>query len=303
MEPVVHSIHEPGSGTWQQIVADPQTKRAAIIDSVLNFDPAKNEISTASADELLGVVQTEGYSVDFILETHLHADHLSAASYLRRQLETLQGTAPRIGIGNGIAAMQKLFAQRFGVPEDEWANAFDNTFSEGEEFSLGSLQVKVMHLPGHTPDHIGYVIGSNVFAGDSVFNPDLGSARCDFPQGSATALWNSTQKLLSLPADFKLFTGHDYPPSDRDGSEGTGRPKAYATVQEHKQLNKHVKDGTLEASFVEMRTTRDAGLSEPKLINQALQVNIRAGRMPKRSPGGDCLIHVPLKVPSVMVAA
>lgn len=294
---MVYTVYEPTTGTWQYIVADPVTRRAVIIDTVLDFDPAKNEISTKSADALLAKVGSEDYIVDALLETHLHADHLSAASYIRDQLRKKQIGIPSICTGAGISNMQKLFGDRYGVPEVEWRNAFDHTYADGETFTIGDLQAKVLHLPGHTPDSVGYHIGHNVFTGDSIFNPDLGSARCDFPQGSAIALWHSMQRLLSLPPDTRLYTGHDYPPTDRIDDEGTGKPKAFATVQEHKASNKHVKNGTLESSFVDWRTQRDAGLNEPRLINQALQFNIRAGSLPKRSSAGDRLIHVPLKVP------
>jgi glyoxylase-like metal-dependent hydrolase (beta-lactamase superfamily II) len=189
-----------------------------------------------------------------------------------------------------------------GIDKDDWSDSFDRMFADGDTFGIGQLQVKVLHLPGHTPDHVGYEIGRNVFTGDSIFNPDLGSARCDFPEGSAEALWSSMQRLLSLPPDYKLYTGHDYPPADRSTEEGVGKPRPYATVQEHKSSNKHVKDGTSESTFVEWRKTRDAGLSEPKLMNQAMQFNIRAGKMPKKSATGDRLVHVPLKLPSSLVA-
>jgi glyoxylase-like metal-dependent hydrolase (beta-lactamase superfamily II) len=170
-------------------------------------------------------------------------------------------------------------------------------YADGESFDIGNVQVVVLHLPGHTPDHVGYQIGENVFTGDSIFNPDLGSARCDFPEGSASALWNSMQRLLSLPLHYKLYTGHDYPPADRKGEDGDSKPRPYATVEEHRASNKHVKVGTEESTFVEWRTTRDAGLNEPKLINHALQFNIRAGKLPV-----DRMVHVPLKLPERLAA-
>ena len=302
-EPVVHTIYEPTTGTWQYIVADRHTKHAAVIDSVLDFDPAKNEISTKSADTLLDIVEAEGYMVEALLETHLHADHISAASYLCERLKAKQDASPKLCIGSGIAKMQKLFADRYGVADEEWQNAFDHTYQDGAIFTVGDMQVEVLHLPGHTPDSVGYLIGKNVFTGDSIFNPDLGSARCDFPQGSAAALYRSMQRLLSLPPDYKLYTGHDYPPSDRQSADGAGKAKPYATVEEHQTCNKHVKQGTSESTFIEMREKRDAGLSEPRLINQALQFNIRGGRMPKRSSAGDRLIHIPLKIPQSLTVA
>lgn len=301
--PVLHTVYEPTTGTWQYIVADPSTKQAAIIDSVLDFDPAKNEISTQSADDLLAVVKSEGYVVEALLETHLHADHLSAASYLCERLKQKQNVAPKVCIGSGIAKMQKLFASRYGVPDEEWQDAFDCTYPDGGTFLIGDLHVTVLHLPGHTPDSVGYQVGDCVFTGDSIFNPDLGSARCDFPQGSAAALWKSMQRLLSLPPHYKLYTGHDYPPSNRVDEMGTGQPKPYATVEEHKTSNKHVKDGTNESTFIDWREQRDKSLNEPRLINQALQFNIRGGRLPKQSSTGDRLIHIPLKVPKSLAVA
>ena len=302
-QPIVHTVFEPTTGTWQYIVADGRTKTAAIIDSVLDFDPAKNEISTKSADDLLAIIGTEGYDVEMLLETHLHADHLSAASYLCERLKAKQSIISKVCIGSGIATMQKLFASRYGIPDEEWQDAFDHTYPDGATFNIGDLKVEVLHLPGHTPDSVGYRIENNVFVGDSIFNPDLGSARCDFPQGSAAALWSSMQRLLSLPPDCRLYTGHDYPPADRVDEEGTGKPKAYATVEEHKASNKHVKDGTSESTFIAWREQRDAGLNEPRLINQALQFNIRGGRMPKLNSTGDRLIHIPLKIPKSLAVA
>lgn len=302
-QPIVNTVFEPTTGTWQYVVADIRTKKAAIIDSVLDFDPAKNEISAKSADELLAIIESEGYIVEALLETHLHADHLSAASYLCERLKGKQSIAPKVCIGSGIGKMQKLFASRYGIPDEEWQNAFDHTYPDGATFHIGDLQVEVMHLPGHTPDSVGYRIENNVFVGDSIFNPDLGSARCDFPQGSAAALWSSMQRLLSLPPDCRLYTGHDYPPADRVSEDGASKPKAYATVEEHKKSNKHVKDGTNESTFIAWREQRDAGLNEPRLINQALQFNIRGGRLPKQNSAGDRLIHIPLKIPQSLAVA
>ena len=301
-EPIIHPFYETGTGTWQYLVADPGTKHAVIIDPVLNFDPAWNTISTQAADEILAKVATEGYPVVALLETHIHADHLSAAAYLRDRLQQSQSTIPEICIGN-ISDMQNLFGAKYCVPKQEWALAFDSHYHDGDTFPIGDLVVEVMHLPGHTPDHLGYAIGRNVFTGDSIFNPDLGSARCDFPKGSAVDLWNTMKRLLSLPEDYKLYTGHDYPPSDRDAGEGVGMPRSFATVKEHKASNKHVKDGTTKSSFIDLRTTRDATLKEPRLINQALQFNIRGGQMPAVSQEGDRLVHIPLRIPSGFATA
>jgi glyoxylase-like metal-dependent hydrolase (beta-lactamase superfamily II) len=290
-DPRVHTVFEPKTSTWQYIVADPETQHAVIIDSVLDFDSANNTITTTSADALLKIVETENYEVDYILETHAHADHLTASHYLQKALQSKGKSRAQIGIGRRITTVQKTFASRYGIPEREFANVFDKLFDDDEEFPVGHMRVRAIHLPGHTPDHIGYVIGSDIFTGDSIFNPDVGSARCDFPGGSAAQLYSSMQNLLSFPDHFKLYTGHDYPPS------GQREPKPWVTVAEQKAGNKHVGNGTKEDVFVAWRAERDKTLSEPRLIHQALQVNIRGGRLPNKTSEGLRLLHVPVKVP------
>ncbi|EAQ87221.1 hypothetical protein CHGG_03840 [Chaetomium globosum CBS 148.51] len=249
MEPIVHTVFEPQTSTWQYVVADPSTKAAAIIDPVLNFDPARNAISTKSADDLLALIQQEGYTVEHLLETHVHADHLTAAKYLQARLAK-DGRKPGVGIGKRIA-----------------------------------------EVPG--ADHMGYLIGDrlltspgNIFCGDSIFNSDVGSARCDFPGGNANDLYQTATKLFTLPPAYKIYTGHDYPPKTPRAT-----PQAASTVAEQMAHNKHLKAGTSQADFVSWRTERDAGLAEPRLIHQALQVNIRAGGLPR-----DGLLHVPVKM-------
>ncbi|KAK8920070.1 Glyoxylase B2 [Metarhizium anisopliae] len=291
----VHDIHEPNTGTWQYVVADPSTMSAAIIDSVLDFDPASASISTKSADGLLALIKDKGYKVDLILETHAHADHLTAAAYLQDQLEKSQGSRPEIGIGKRIAEVQKRFGDRYGV--DDYENAFDRLWESEEEFKIGNMNATVLYLPGHTPDHVGYKIQGrsqldNIFCGDSLFNADVGSARCDFPGGDATQLYNSVQKLLSHGPHVKIWTGHDYPPEAR-----AGRAISAMTVRQQREQNKHLKDGTSQDEFVTWRSERDATLKEPRLIHYALQINIRAGRLPKPTTTGDRLVHVPLKSP------
>ncbi|KAL1626431.1 hypothetical protein SLS56_006835 [Neofusicoccum ribis] len=296
-QPIIHTVFESVTGTWQYVVADAESKQAAVIDAVLDFDPAKNEISTSSADRLLSLIDEHGYTVDRILETHAHADHITAAHYLKCRLQKKQAAAPKVCIGEGIASVQALFSRKYGIPEEEWSSSFDHTFANDEKFGIGALQAQVLHLPGHTPDHVGYLIGENVFCGDSIFNPDVGSARADFPQGSAADLWQSMRKLLSVPPHYRLYTGHDYPPADRVHDGGQGQPRPFATVEEHRKQNKHVKDGTTEADFIKWRTERDSSLSHPRLIHQSLQFNIRAGRPPSTSPDGTPLLRVPLNVP------
>lgn len=290
-EPLVHTIFEPKTSTWQYIVVDPETRHAVIIDSVLDFDSATSTITPTSANALLDIVEKESYDIDYILETHAHADHLTASHYLQTALRSKGDSKAKIGIGKRIITVQKTFATRYGVPEREYANVFDKLLDDDEEFNVGNMRVKAIYLPGHTPDHMGYVVGSNVFTGDSIFNPDVGSARCDFPGGSATQLYSSMQKLLGLPEHFKLYTGHDYPPS------GQREPKPWVTVAEQKASNKHVGGGATEDFFVAWRAERDRTLSEPRLIHQALQINIRGGRLPNKTSEGLRLLHVPAKVP------
>jgi len=188
IEPVVHTCFEPKTSTWQYVVADPTTKTAVIIDPVLNFDPVRNAISTETADGLLALVKEKGYTVDRLLETHTHADHLTAACYLHSQLESTSGKKPPVSIGKRIGAVQERFGKRYGIDKSEYEGVFDKLLDDDEVFSIGAIEAKALHLPGHTPDHMGYLIGSNVFCGDSLFNCDVGSARCDFPEGDAHAL-------------------------------------------------------------------------------------------------------------------
>ncbi|KKK25952.1 hypothetical protein ARAM_003543 [Aspergillus rambellii] len=298
MEPIVHSIFENQTSTWQYIVACPQSRKAAILDPVLDFDSASLKISTTSADELLKVARDHNYTVVWLLETHAHADHLTAAHYIQQQVSAAHppGT-PKICTGKGIRQVQATFARKYRVPQNELDDAFDHLFQDDEVFHIGSLTAHVRHLPGHTPDHSGYQIGSNVFVGDSIFNPDVGSARCDFPHGDAIILYQSIQKLLSLPLHCRLYTGHDYPPAD------SGRdPIPYVTVAEQRKGNKHVSQGTKQEDFVRWRRDRDSGLGEPKLLHPALQVNIRGGRLPLSPDGAKgAFLLMPVQIPGGML--
>ncbi|KAJ5860497.1 uncharacterized protein N7529_007807 [Penicillium soppii] len=287
--PTIHDIFEPTSGTWQYIIVDPTTLKSVIIDPVLNFDPATQAITTHSADSLLSFIKEKNYKIDKILETHAHADHLSAAAYLQTHLQD-QNHKPPICIGKRIEQVQTLFARRYGVPKNEYRQVFDRLFEDDEVFTIGNITAKAIHLPGHTPDHLGYMIGDNLFCGDSLFHADIGTARCDFPGGDAKDLFQSGRKLLSLPGHVKIWTGHDYPPEGRD------QPVPWMSVQEHRKLNKHLKDGISEEQFVALRRERDAGLAAPKLLHQSLQINIRAGRLPQPTDAGLRLLHVPLKI-------
>ncbi|KAI1609589.1 hypothetical protein EDD36DRAFT_75767 [Exophiala viscosa] len=286
MEPKVHTLFEPVTGTWQYLVADEITKEAVVIDPVLDYDKPTGKITTRAADEILDLVAGKCYTVSRILETHAHADHLTASRYLQNVLAERQPTSPSplVCIGERISQVQKTMSKVYNIPAIDLEGAFDHTFADDETFAIGNIEAKVIHLPGHTPDHIGYVIGSNVFTGDSIFNPDVGSARCDFPGGSATDLYQSMQKLLALPSHFKLYTGHDYPPESRDiiaGQHVSGsKAVPYTTVDVQRHDNKHVKIGTEMDDFVKWRSERDSGLGDPKLLAQAMQVNVRGGRLP-----------------------
>ncbi|KAI3392753.1 hypothetical protein diail_5232 [Diaporthe ilicicola] len=288
-QPIVHDVFESKTGTWQYVVVDPNTSSAAIIDPVLDFDPATQTLTTGSADTLLSLVKDKGYKVVFILETHAHADHLTAGSYLQSRLSEMQGHKPPIGIGKRIGGIQDLFSKKYGVPADELEGVFERLFDDDETFNIGTLNAKAIHLPGHTPDHLGYIIGDNVFCGDSLFHADIGTARCDFPGGDASALYKSGRKLLSLPDHVKIWTGHDYPPQGRE-------PTPCMTVEEHKRENKHLRDGISEHDFVTMRNQRDEKLGPPRLIHPSLQMNIRSGRLPKPTPTGQQMLHLPLKI-------
>ncbi|KAL4958688.1 MBL fold metallo-hydrolase [Aspergillus stella-maris] len=288
-EPKIHNIFEPATGTWQYIVSDPSTNSAVIIDAVLDYNPMTQEITTKSADALLALIKKKGYTVSMILETHAHADHLTAASYLQSQLSKSQPNSPVIGIGHRISQVQKTFGDKYEIGPEGYKTVFGKLFADDETFPIGNLTGRAIHLPGHTPDHLGYMIGDNIFCGDSLFNTDLGTARADFPGGSAESLYNSGRKVLELPDHIRVWVGHDYPSGNRE-------PVPYMTVAEHKRENKHLKEGVSEEEFVSMRKERDGGLAAPKLLHPSLQINIRGGRLPKETGSGLRLVHLPLRV-------
>ncbi|KAH9931144.1 Metallo-hydrolase/oxidoreductase [Epithele typhae] len=281
--PVVASFFEKATCTWQYIVSDPATSEAVIIDSVLDYDPASGAIKTATADGLISYVEHNSLKVTRILETHAHADHLTAAQYIKQQL----GGNVAICIGKRITQVQEVFGPRYALDSSLFKDAFDVYFQDDEVFNLGSLSCQVWHLPGHTPDHVGYVIGKAVFTGDSIFNPDVGSARADFPGGNVETLYSSMQRLLSMPEDYRLYVGHDYP-VDRNHT-------CFSTVAEQRERNKHVKVGTDAATFIQFRRERDAVLGAPRLLHPSLQVNIRAGRLPPADEHGLICIRTPVK--------
>ena len=281
--PEVHGFFDPGTWTVTYVVHALQGRVCAVIDSVLDYDPKSGRTSTASADKVIDYVRSQGLQVAWILETHAHADHLSAAPYLKAQL------GGQTAIGAHITAVQKVFKGVFNLEPDFAVDGrqFDRLLADGESLSVGNLQIQAMSVPGHTPACMAYQVGDAVFVGDTLFMPDVGSARCDFPGGDARALYASVQKILSLPPQTRLFMCHDYPPE--------GRAVQYeTTVAAQRAGNIHLKDGTSEADFVRMRTARDATLAMPVLILPAVQVNIRAGEMPPAETNGVAYLKIPL---------
>ncbi|MGE6697612.1 MBL fold metallo-hydrolase [Hyphomonas sp. NPDC076900] len=281
--PKIKAFFDTATNTVTYLVWDGATRQAAIIDPVLDFDPAPARLSTKSADDVLAAAEAEGLKIVWALDTHAHADHLSAADYIR------QKTGARIGIGAHITEVQKIFRPMFGPTSDAPdETVFDALFHEGDEIPLGNETIRVLHTPGHTAACLTYLIGDAAFVGDTVFMPDYGTARADFPGGDAHALYRSIRKLLALPPETRIFTGHNYLPEGR---------KTYAweaTVAEHRAANVHVHDGVEEADFVAMRTARDQTLSVPRLILPSLQVNIRAGRLPPAESDGQTYLRLPV---------
>ena len=255
----------------------------AVIDPVLDYDPKAGRTSTASAERVGAFVREHSLQVAWLLETHAHADHLSAAPYLKKAL------GGRIAIGENIRTVQGVFKGVFNLGAELHADGrqFDHLFAPDETFSIGALQARALHVPGHTPADMAYQIGDAVFVGDTLFMPDVGSARCDFPGGDARMLYRSVQKLLALPAQTRLFMCHDYPPSTRE-------PQWQTTVAEQRRSNIHLHDGVTEAEFVAMRTARDRTLEMPTLILPAIQVNIRAGALPEAEANGVRYLKIPL---------
>lgn len=282
-QPQVHGIFDPTTWTVTYIVHNGTGSDCAIIDSVLDYDPKSGRTTHTSADKVIDYVTANDLKVQWILETHAHADHLSAAPYLRAQL------GGKIGIGVNITHVQKVFKGVFNLEPGFKLDGsqFDHLFQEGGAIPLGDLSGEVMFVPGHTPACAAYRFGNVAFVGDTLFMPDVGTARCDFPGGDARALYASTRKLLSLPPETRLFMCHDYPPTDR--------PVAFeTTVAEQRAKNIHVHDGVSEDEFVAMRTKRDATLDMPTLILPSVQVNIRAGEMPPKEDNGVAYLKIPL---------
>ncbi len=281
--PHVHGLFDPATWTVTYVVHNGPGTACAIIDSVLDYDPKSGRTRTTSADKVIDYVQQHQLRVAWILETHAHADHLTAAPYLKGKL------GGKTAIGHQITAVQKVFKGVFNLEDGfrEDGSQFDQLLKDGESFRIGDLTGQVMAVPGHTPACVAYQIGDAVFVGDTLFMPDVGTARCDFPGGDARTLYASVRKLLSLPAQTRLFMCHDYPPDSR--------PIAFeTTVAEQRAHNIHVHDGISEAQFVQMRTQRDATLEMPVLILPAVQINIRAGELPPPESNGTAYLKVPL---------
>ncbi len=285
VKPTVKHFFDPRTWTLTYVVTDPGSKHCAIVDPVLDLDYASGTISTQSADAVIDYVKTEGLSVDYIIETHVHADHLTSAPYLK---EKLGGS---IVIGANITTVQDTFANVFNEPADfpKDGSQFDQTMSDGDEFSIGAISCHAFHVPGHTPACMAYLIGDALFVGDTLFMPDGGSARCDFPGGDARTLFRSIKRLLSLPGHTRVFVCHDYQPNGRELAFQT-------TVAEQNSSNIHINETISEDAFVDMRETRDATLGMPTLILPSLQVNMRAGHLPPSDANGRLFLRVPLNV-------
>ena len=285
-QPQVSAFFDPPTNTFTYLVRDPSSDACAIIDSVLAFDYSSGRTDTHAADELIAHIREAGLQVQWILETHAHADHLSAAPYLQEQL------GGKIGIGEHIIEVQQIFGKVFnaGTEFARDGSQFDALFADGDTFSIGNLSVKVLHTPGHTPACLSYLIGDAVFVGDTLFMPDYGTARCDFPGGNSATLYQSVQKLLALPDETRMYLCHDYLP------EGRSHYVHETTVGEQRRRNIHIHEGVSEADFVALRDARDATLSAPKLLIPSVQVNIRAGHLPEPEDNGQVYLKVPVNL-------
>ena len=283
--PLISPFFDPATNTITYLVTDPQTRQAAVIDPVLDLDMAAGVVSTESADQLLAFAESQGARIVLALETHAHADHLTAAAYVKAE------TGAAVGIGEHIGKVQAIFAPVLGLTDLRPDGAdFDHLFEDGAHIALGALDIEVLHVPGHTPADVAYKIGDAVFTGDTVFMPDFGAARCDFPGGDARQLYRSIRRLLALPETTRLFCGHDYKSATR------GEYRWESTVAAQRAHNLHVHDGVDEDSFVAQRQTRDAALPAPRLLLPSIQVNIRAGKLPAQALAGVRHLRLPLRV-------
>jgi len=282
--PMIRAFFDEPTNTVSYVVGDPATREAAVIDPVLDFDPASGEVDTDSAEEILAFVEEEGWRLTWALETHAHADHLSAAPYFKTR------TGATIGIGEHIRDVQEIFRPMFAADDVQADGSdFDKLFADGEHFRIGSLDAEVLYTPGHTPADVCYKVGDAVFVGDTLFMPDYGTARADFPGGDARQLYRSIRRILALPPETRLFTCHDYKAPGRDSFAWE------STVAEQRKRNPHIRDGICEDEFVAMREARDATLQVPKLLLPAIQVNIRGGRLPPAESNGVSYLMIPVK--------
>ena len=281
--PSVKGFFEARTSSIQYVVVDPETKACAIIDPVLDFDPKSGAIATGSADALLDYIAREGFSLEWILDTHPHADHLSAAGYLKDR------TGVPTAIGEKVVEVQRLWMGLYNLPNGYRTDGsqWDRLFGDGDRFRIGGMDVEVMFTPGHTLASVAYLVGDAAFIHDTIFMPDGGTARADFPGGSASALWRSIGRILSLPSETRLFTGHDYRPGGRE-------PAWESNVSQQKAENIHLTKARTEEEFVALREARDRELAMPKLILHSLQVNIRGGRLPEPEANGRRYLKIPL---------
>ncbi|MDP2738362.1 MAG: MBL fold metallo-hydrolase [Pseudorhodobacter sp.] len=284
MHPDVTAFFDPATNTITYLVQDPAERACAVIDSVLDFDQASGRTFTRSADAVIAAIRARGLDLHWILESHVHADHLSAAPYIQEQL------GGQIGIGERITVVQQTFGKIFneGTRFQRDGSQFDALFGEGDRLSVGQVRGTVLHTPGHTPACLTYVMGDAAFVGDTLFMPDFGTARCDFPGGSADAMFDSVQKILALPDATRIFVGHDYKAPGREVFAWE------STVAEQKARNIHLGAGRAKADFIALRQARDATLAMPRLILPSLQVNMRAGQMPEPEDNGTSYLKLPL---------
>ncbi len=279
----IKAFFDEATHTVSYLVSDPATKRAAIIDSVLDYNQASGRLTTRSADHILAEAKSAGLAIDWILDTHIHADHLSAANYLKGR------TGAQVCVGSNVGEVQGTFSALFNVADiSGQGREFDRLLGDGEKLPLGGTEIEVLHTPGHTPACVTYRIEDAIFVGDTIFMPDYGSARCDFPGGDARALYHSVQRLFALPTQTRMFLCHDYKAPGRDHFAWE------TTVGEQRAKNIHIHDGVSEDEFVKMRTERDAKLSTPVLMLPSVQVNIRAGNLPPPERNGVSYLKVPV---------
>ena len=282
--PIVKDFFHEDTNTFSYVVRDPATKACAIIDSVLDYDPASASTSTVHADKIIAYIKEQGLTVEWILETHVHADHLTAAQYLKAEL------GGKIAMSQKIGIVQETFGAIYHLDIKQWnaQQLFDYLFKDHESFQIGTLKAYNIPTPGHTPACLSYVIGDAVFVGDTLFMPDYGTARCDFPRGSAEQLYDSVQSLFQLPEDTRVFLCHDYLPETRESYV------CESDIQTQKTQNIHIHQGISKAEFAQMRNQRDSGLNMPKLILPAIQINMKAGQFPEPEANGVSYLKLPL---------